>query len=322
MTKSMPPASGQRMKWDQVSASLKAELEEHFGARVIRAETQSSGFSPGIASKLLLSNNQCIFVKAVTSTPNHRTPEIHRQEIKIASQLPQVLEVPKLLWSFDKDEWVALAFEFIEGKLPDVPWREDELQIVLSAFTRLSDVLTPSPLRQAPSVQELFEKSFNKWRLLLRSKQEKSWAQWLDPWCARNLEKLADLEDGWESFTRGKTLLHADIRADNILITKEKKVVFVDWPWASVGAKWLDLLFFLPSLAMQKGPKPWQVFDSHDLTKDADPNAVTKMVCALAGLFLFLANQPPEPGLPTLRPFQLGQGLEALEWLKKRTAWE
>ncbi len=30
---------------------------------------------------------------------------------------------------------------------------------------------------------------------------------------------------------------------------------------------------------------------------------------------------PDPPGLPTLRAFQLGQGLVALDWLRRRTGW-
>ena len=34
------------------------------------------------------------------------------------------------------------------------------------------------------------------------------------------------------------------------------RVVAVDWPWACVGAAWVDLLLLLPSVTMQGGPDP------------------------------------------------------------------
>jgi len=82
------------------------------------------------------------------------------------------------------------------------------------------------------------------------------------------------------SSAEGNTLLHVDIRADNLLIAGDR-VLVVDWPHSAIGDTWIDLLFFLPSVAMQ-----------------------------------------PPPGLPTLRRFQLAQGLPALEWLKRRTGWK
>jgi hypothetical protein len=95
----------------------------------------------------------------------------------------------------------------------------------------------------------------------------------------------------------------------------------VDWPHAAIGAAWIDLVFFLPSVAMQGGPKPWEIFESHSVGQGVEPDRVTAVVAAIAGFFIQQSRQPPPPGLPTLRRFQLGQGLPALEWLKRRTGW-
>ena len=53
----------------------------------------------------------------------------------------------------------------------------------------------------------------------------------------------------------------------------------------------------------------------------ADPLAVTTALAAFAGFLLGGARLPDPPGLPTLRAFQLGQGLVALDWLRRRTGW-
>jgi aminoglycoside phosphotransferase (APT) family kinase protein len=78
----------------------------------------------------------------------------------------------------------------------------------------------------------------------------------LDRWSARHLEALADLEAGAPAAAVGSTLLHLDLRADNLLITPENRVLVVDWPHARVGASWVDTVFLAPSLAMQGGPPP------------------------------------------------------------------
>ena len=69
---------------------------------------------------------------------------------------------------------------------------------------------------------------------------------------------------------------------------------------------------------MQGGPAPNAVFAAHRLGRDADPDAVTTVVAALTGLFLYLGRQPDPPGLPTLRAFQRGQATVALDWLAER----
>src|SRR5713101_851388 len=106
----------------------------------------------------------------------------------------------------------------------------------------------------------------------------------------------------------GTTLLHADLRADNILLTPSR-VFFIDWPWATRGAAWVDLLFMLPSVAMQGGPKPWEIFDAHPLGRSAPAAGVTAVVAAAAGFMIRGSRLPPPPGLPTVRAFQRDQGI-------------
>jgi thiamine kinase-like enzyme len=57
-----------------------------------------------------------------------------------------------------------------------------------------------------------------------------------------------ELESVWGDAARGETLLHADLRADNLLITADG-VMVVDWPYAVTGARWLDGLLLLVSVA-------------------------------------------------------------------------
>jgi hypothetical protein len=122
------------------------------------------------------------------------------------------------------------------------------------------------------------------------------------------------------SLGHGPSLAHADIRADNILLTPDR-VVFVDWPWACLAAPWFDLVVMLPSVAMQGGPEPEEILTRHPLARGADPAAITAVAVALTGMFLWLAGLPDPPGLPTLRAFQRGQGKAALAWLRRRTGW-
>jgi hypothetical protein len=72
---------------------------------------------------------------------------------------------------------------------------------------------------------------------------------------------------------------------------------------------------------MQGGPDPEPTFANHPVAAGADPGAVTTTLAALAGFLVGDSRLPPPPGLPTLRAFQLGQGLAALDWLRRRTGW-
>jgi hypothetical protein len=71
----------------------------------------------------------------------------------------------------------------------------------------------------------------------------------------------------------------------------------------------------------QGGPAPWEVFATRPAASTADPDAVTAVVCGLAGFFAGGALLPPPPGIPHLRAFQAMQAEPTLAWLRRLTGW-
>lgn len=302
-----------RVHWEQLPESVRAAIEERIGGHVIEAVTQPGGFSPGLAARLRTNAGQRFFVKAVSEAGNPDSPDIHRREARVVAALPVDAPVPRLLWSYDEQGWVALCFEDIEGHLPAQPWQPEELSQVVAAMPRLSSFLTPSPLPQE-AAGPWFAKNICGWRELLATPDRQ-----LDGWSMRNLERLADLETTAPEWIEGDTLLHNDIRADNILLS-DRGVYFVDWPWARTGAAFVDWVLFAPSVTMQGGPGPDELLRRFDVG-DISSMAITAVVATMAGFFLAASRRPAPPGLPTLRPFQAAQGEVALAWLRERTRW-
>lgn len=279
------------------------------------------GFSPGVAARLRLQNGHRVFLKAVGPEPNPVSPSIHRRESNIVAGLPTEVPSPRFLWSYDEQGWVVLLFDDIEGKHPSQPWRIDELNRVISSLIHLGDILTPSPLTatEVGSVGDHLSRSWLGWQRL-----KDAWSEnisRLDAWSAQHINALVDLEMHAATAVEGNTLLHMDVRADNVLLTPEQ-VWFVDWPHARVGAAWLDILFFAPSVTMQGGPPPQEVIAQHPACAKADPTAITAAIAAIAGVFTYGALQPAPPGLPTLRAFQAAQGVVARRWLAEHTGWK
>jgi hypothetical protein len=189
------------------------------------------------------------------------------------------------------------------------------LRRVLDAVAGLSRALTPSPVPDAPLAVESLADQFNGWERLSAEPAPEG----LDPWTAEHLPDLAALAAPWREAVTGDTLAHGDLRADNMLLTDDDRVVFVDRPHVVRGAPWLDLLLMLPCVRAQGGPDPEGLFAAHPLGRAADPDAVTAALAGLAGYFVHRSLQPPPPGIPTVRAFQRAQGEAALAWLERRT---
>jgi aminoglycoside phosphotransferase (APT) family kinase protein len=318
-----PPAEGARVAWSDVPEPIRRALETWAGASVTSAESQRSGFSPGAAARLLLSDGRRFFVKAAGPVPNPLAPAFHRREAGVVTALPEELPVPRLKWVFDDVHtgWVLLVFDDVDGVHPGNPWTANDLGRVLAGLAELASGLTPSPLPigKVHSASEMLATRICGWQRLRRAAEPKE-LNALDAWSRAHLDQLADLEEQAPAAVAGQTLLHFDVRADNILLTPER-VWFFDWPHASVGAAWLDVVGFAPSVRMQGGPAPEEIVERYPESRKVDPRLVTAAVAAIAGYFVYQSLQSPPAGLPTLRAFQAAQGDVAVEWLKERTRW-
>ncbi len=246
---------------------------------------------------------------------------MHRAEARTAAALPESAPVPRLLACYDDGRWVALLFADVEGRQPSLPWRENELSLVLDALAELSTTLTPSPVPDIAVAQDELADLASGFRLLAGGPAaELDRLDRLDPWSRRHLDRLVELESGWASAVGGDTLLHCDLRADNLLLSADR-VWVVDWPSACRGAAWVDRLLFAPSVAMQGGPPPEELMARHPATRGAEPEAVDAVLAMALGYLSHRALQPAPPGLPTLRVFQAAQQRVAQAWLARRTGW-
>lgn len=308
-----PSASGVRFEWQSLPTPVHDHVAELLGAPVTGAVTQPGGFSPGVAARIRCANGRRAFVKAVSAAVNPQSPALHRAEARNTAALPQGVPAPRLLGTYDDGNWVALVLEDIEGSQPRVPWQRDELDRVLDALTALSSRLTPAPY-DAPRAEDVHARIFRGWERQLVSGS----VEGLDPWVAGCLPRLVELASHGAEFAHGETLIHGDLRADNILLTADGGAVFVDWPHAVRAAPWLDLLLMLPCVAAQGGPEPEELFTAHPLGRAADPAKVTSVLAAVAGYLVHHSLRPDPPGLPTLRAFQGAQGAAAVAWLRRR----
>ncbi|MFJ8650062.1 aminoglycoside phosphotransferase [Streptomyces sp. NPDC093546] len=197
--------------WDDLPAHIRHRIADHFQP-TSPAEPVAGGFTPGVRVRILTATGGEVFIKAI---PAHGPlADLYRTEAAI-NRLPDGLG-PRLLTTMDTDGWVVLAFTYAEGRHPDLSPGSPDLSAVLDAVAALHTQLTPCPYPDAPEFTD-----------------------------HPVVERAATQHDAM----RGDTLLHCDIRADNILIG-EHGPLFVAWALAHRGAAWLDAALMVPQLIL------------------------------------------------------------------------
>jgi aminoglycoside phosphotransferase (APT) family kinase protein len=301
-------SGGSRLGWHEVVPDLRATLESEFGARVVASEGRTGGFSPGLASVLTFDDGRRVFAKAISAARNTFSVDMIRTESAVLAALPAHVPAPRLRWTYDDGEWVALVTDAIDGYNPGEPWNASDLARYLEAATALAQSLTPSPI-DAPPISD--DDEFRSWlRIAATPGSER-----LAPWIRAHMTRLAGLDAQWPVATRGASLMHGDFRADNLVLTPDGGFVMVDWPSVRVGPAWLDLLLSLPSVAMHGGGDTEELWSGHALVRTADADAVNVALAGFAGLLISRSLEPVPPLLPTIREFQRAQADVTLRWL-------
>ncbi|WP_149814702.1 hypothetical protein [Serinicoccus marinus] len=80
---------GVRLGWADLPERVHDWAEQVLGARVVRAESQPTGFSPGSADRVETADGRRAFVKAVSSEQNPDSPGLHRREVAVLRSLSQ-----------------------------------------------------------------------------------------------------------------------------------------------------------------------------------------------------------------------------------------
>ena len=128
----------------------------------------------------------------------------------------------------------------------------------------------------------------------------------LSPWERLHLDRLAQVEAGWQSHVDGGELLHFDLRFDNILVAPAGRVWFLDWGRACTGPRWVDLVCLLLESNLGR-INPETAFLAQPRGKCADPDAVDAFLVALASNWRHSADRSPplHAPHPAIPPYSL-----------------
>jgi len=305
-----------RPGWGGVPFVVQIVLEQRLGTQVVNSTSQTSGFAAGLASRLELADGGRVFVKGVPA--NHAMVRSYHVEADLAGALPEGSPAPLLLGTID-DEWFLLVFEDIEGQQPDLAPDSLDVPAVLDSVEALRAALTPCPLSGLRTADAVLGAQLTGWSHLSHRPPHD-----LDPWARHNLDRLVAMESAWRPWAGGDTMLHTDLRSDNVLIRQEDgAAVVIDWAHAVRGAAWLELACLVPHL-IAGGHHPAdaeRVALRGPAMAGVPAWAVTGFAAGIAGHWSAASRQPAPQGAYGLRAFQADAAAAALAWVAHRTRW-
>ena len=309
-------ATARRPTWDQLPSSVRQVIEDLAGAAAIGSESAGTGFTPGFASRLDLADGRRLFVKAASSADDalHGWPlsDAYREEVRKLTALPAGIGAPPLLWHRDFHingvQWVIVGFEYVDATPPRRPWRLAQLRLVLDKLAETATVLTavPAELGLEPVAAELVGRSVERLAEVRELRGDNAWPAVIEALCDEAFERTA-----------GGSVVHLDLRDDNILISPDGNVWFVDWNWPAVGAPWIDLVCVLLS-ARGDGIDADALLAEHPLTLAVDPRSIDSLLAVLWSFWALAKTRPVPERSPHLRDHQQWYLDVTEEWLRHR----
>lgn len=300
--------TARRLEWAHLPPMVRTAIERRIGTRVVADHSQGSGFTPGFASVLVGADGSHLFVKAASTIAQKMFADSYRVEATRLRTLPPGTPAPRLLWSQETEDWVLLGIEYVDGRPPARPWIEADLELCSQMLLDCARELTPAPgIGVATAAEEFVD-----WPGL--------WSRIDHP----RAEEFGALAARYADVLSGETLVHCDVRDDNILILESDagphrtgQAVVCDWNWPVVGAAWFD------SLVLLIGPRGDGLdvdafIARHPLLSEVPAEHIDIALALLLGYFAASADLPHRSNSPYLRSAQAWQRDVIDDWLSSR----
>lgn len=330
-----PLAREAKPSWHDVPRSLVVLIEDLAGAKVASADIAWGGYSPSASFRLYLADGRHLFVKGAHPGQTAEGVAALRREVRGYREIAALASLaPSFVGMVEEGAWLFLLLEHIDAAERALPWtmtKVESLASGMAAFYRRAAHETVAWARLKGD-GSLFADMFSPkagWCAMAGSTEKKAGflslfsdyaaaARWLD----LSLPLLANLQSAVvelmvEDRSRPVSLLHLDLRSDNILFRRDGRTVVVDWPYVTRGPIVLDAVFFAPSVTGEGGPRQQAVVAAFEraLGQSFAQRDQAIALAVVAGYFAEGAYQPAPPGLPRLRWIQRVQLAACLDWM-------
>jgi hypothetical protein len=272
---------------------LRSRLEALLGRRIVTARPAVGGYTCALRLVLGLDDGSSCFAKAAASTDTATwlRAEHHFYAHARGSFLPRHIA------SQDDAQTPLLILEDLSSADWTPRWTAERVHAVKVAIggTARLDVPALPPLEQIDALRSGWaDVAHNPQPFLALGLASASWLR-------RTLPSLISATE--QARLDGDSVLHADLRSDNLCFRADGSVVLIDWNSACRGNARFDLAAWAPSLASEGGPHPEEVAGD-----------VPELAALLAGFFASRAGLPVIADAPRVREVQKSQLRHALPW--------
>lgn len=301
--------TARRLGWVHLPPAVRTAVERKLGSAVVDSVSCDAGYTPGLASVVSCADGSRHFLKAASTKAQKYAADSYRIEARKLRTLPPSVAAPRLQWTIEADDWVVLAIEYVEGRAPLRPWTADDLAACSDMLVATAAALTPAPGLGVPTFAEEL-------------------GSWAELWTTRlahlpHAAECAALTARIGEVSAGETLVHCDVRDDNLLFEDgddAPRVWLCDWNWPVRGAAWID------SLLLLIGPRGDGLdveahLAAHPLLGSVPAEDVDVVLAHLLGYFTAAADLPRVSNSPYLRTVAAWQRDVLLRWLSERRAW-
>jgi hypothetical protein len=316
----------EKTPWRNVPAAVKEETAHLLGSPVARATRAWGGYAPTPTYRLRLSDGRRAFIKGVNAESNDFMRAALDSELRIYSELPHVIEghAPAFLGSFKYDDWSLLLLEDVGPKTAP-PWTASLTRAVVGELAAFHESTVRHSLPEWMPTPGLVASSERRTRRCVFGLEDLAACAFLagpkageaEQWIKVHGSILAQAPARLPNESFNRTLIHGDIRTDNLRLVDGRLVMF-DWPQASNFPPEFDLAAFAQAVTAEGGPEPQVIVNWYGERGAINQDALDAAVASVAGYFANAAWRPAILELPRMRTFQREQLKVTLTWAAHR----
>ncbi len=301
---------------------LRRAIGEMLDSPVKRGTRVWGSYGPGPTFRLVLEDDRRAFVKAISPDSSETQRKMFAHELRVYQELGHLIagRAPDFQGQVVQDRWHAMILEDL-GPKSAPPWSRVDAKRVVQGLAELHDSTTDIKLPQWTSTigadSELLATSM--WQrsadyeglegLANLSTEPRSAISWLRTYTP----VLAEASSSLTRIRPGNSLLHMDVRSDNLRVVNGRLRLF-DWASAIKGPHELDVVAFAQTVEAEGYFDSESVLGWYEKHKRLDHELTTASLVVVAGYFASRAWLPDISGLPRLRTWQRAQLKVSLSW--------